>query len=211
MLYIAIGALGIFVVHLCDPAAIRKLPLVKPFTWAVGVGLIIYAIVMGCVSPDKIQLPAWTVWFGWILLTASLLLIVYSLFINLPFRKTYLAKGVGDKLVTSGLYALVRHPGLMWTILFVISLILVSSSRLVLLASPIFIALDIVVILLQDRFFFPQMFSDYKKYQRETPMLIPNRRSIRLFFDSLKRPKIEWAVRFDSDLREGGRNNADNS
>jgi hypothetical protein len=41
-------------------------------------------------------------------------------------------------------------------------------------------------VVIQERFFFGKMFEDYDGYKRETPMLIPSRRSIRAFIDSLR-------------------------
>ena len=110
MIYIVLGGLSFLVIHLLDLASIKRIPKVKPLTMLVGNGLVVLAMIMVCLSPDKLALPAWTTWLGWGLLPVSLFLLVYSLFINLPFGKTYVDTGVGDKLITSGLYALVRHP-----------------------------------------------------------------------------------------------------
>jgi hypothetical protein len=73
---------------------------------------------------------------------------------------------------------LTRHPGILWYALGLISLILISQRQLILLAAPIWLLMDVLYVWLQDRFFFPRMFPDYPRYQRETPMLIPNRTSI---------------------------------
>jgi len=123
---------------------------------------------------------------GWVLLGASFLLVVYSLFINLPFRKTYLATGVGGELITSGFYALTRHPGVLWTVLLMGGLILVSRSRLVMAATPLFILLDLLVVSIQDRYFFGRMFAGYDAYRKKTPMLIPNAKSTRAFICSIR-------------------------
>ncbi len=116
----------------------------------------------------------------------SLPLLIYSLFINLPFRKTYVATGVSDKLIRTGLYALVRHPGVHWFILLVLSLILVSKSSLLLIAAPTFILLDVVLVIVQDKFFFGRMFDGYDSYRQETPMLVPNRKSISACIRTIK-------------------------
>jgi len=187
MIYIAVGIFGFIIIHLFDIVSLKKIPSgAKPCVWVVGGGLLVYSLIMLCLQSNTLPLPIWLTWLGWGLLTLSLLLLIYSLFINLPFRKTYVATGVGDKLITSGLYALVRHPGVMWFVLFMLSLILVSKSNLVLIAMPIFIVLDIVLVIVQDKFFFIRMFDDYKSYQRKTPMLVPNRRSINSFIKGLR-------------------------
>jgi protein-S-isoprenylcysteine O-methyltransferase Ste14 len=55
-----------------------------------------------------------------------------------------------------------------------------------LIAAPIWVLLDIALVAIQERFFFGRMFVDYDNYRRETPMFIPNRRSINAFINSLK-------------------------
>ncbi len=189
MLYVAVGCLGFLLIHLLDIVSLKRLPGAKPFIWILGSGLLVYALVMTCLQPHKLPLPIWSTWLGWALLTISLLLLIYSLFINLPFRKTYIAIGVGDKLITTGLYALVRHPGVHWFILLMLSLILVSKSSLLLIAAPIFILLDIVLVIMQDKFFFGRMFDGYDSYRQETPMLMPNRQSINAFINSLRQAR----------------------
>jgi protein-S-isoprenylcysteine O-methyltransferase Ste14 len=105
-------------------------------------------------------------------------LLIYSLFIEIPFKQTYTMSGVGDRLVKTGTYALTRHPGVLWLGLFLLALLAVSRSRLLLIAAPLWFALDLLLVWVQDRFYFPRMFPGYSQYRRETPMLIPTRSSI---------------------------------
>jgi protein-S-isoprenylcysteine O-methyltransferase Ste14 len=186
MIYIVLGGLGFLSVKILDIVSLKKIPGVKLLTVLVGNGLLVFSIVMLCLSPDKLALPLWSSWLGWAVLPISLFLLIYSLYINLPFAKTYVITGVGDKLITSGLYALVRHPWVHWFTLLMVALILVSGSRLMLIAAPIWVLLDIILVAIQDRFFFGRMFAGYDDYRRQTPMLIPNRRSISAFVNSLK-------------------------
>ena len=189
MIYIAIGALGFLIIHLFDIVSLKRVPVAKPCTWIVGSGLLVYSVVMICLAPDKLLLPLWLTWLGYGLLCLSLFLLIYSLFINLPFRKTYIATGVGDKLIKTELYALVRHPGVPWFILVLLSLILVSKSGLLIIASSIWVPLDILLVIVQDKLFFGRMFTGYDNYRQETPMLVPNRRSINGFINSLKQSR----------------------
>ncbi len=191
MLYIIIGAIGFVVVHLFDLVALKRIPRLKPVIWCIGSGLLVYSLVMICRYPVKIVLPAWSTWLGWGMLAVSASLLIHSLFISLPFRKTYVDTGVGDKLVKTGLYALVRHPGIMWFPLFMLSLIPISRSSLLLIAAPTFIALDIVLVVIQDRLIFGRMFHGYDSYRRETPMLLPNRKSFGAFLRSLRQVKSQ--------------------
>jgi protein-S-isoprenylcysteine O-methyltransferase Ste14 len=187
MLDIAIGIFGFIIIHLFDVVSLKRVPSgAKPATWIAGSGLLAYSLTLLWLKGNSLPLPIWSTWLGWGLLLISLSLLIYSLFLNLPFRKTYIATGIGDKLITTGLYALVRHPGVIWFILFMLSLILVSKSSLILIAAPIFISLDILLVIIQDKFLFGRMFDGYDPYRRETPMLLPNRKSINAFISSLR-------------------------
>jgi protein-S-isoprenylcysteine O-methyltransferase Ste14 len=197
---IVMGVFGFLIIHIVDFVSLKKIPLLKPLIWISGIGLWIYSFIMICLAPDKLSLPIWSTWFGWILLTISILVFLYALFINLPFRKTYVATGVGDKLVKTGLYALARHPGAIWFILFMLSSILVSKSSLMFVAAPIYIVLNTMLVVIQDKFFFPRMFTGYDIYQQETPMLVPNRRSINAFIESLQQAKTQNGL-------QGGKHN----
>ena len=191
MIYIAIGAFGFLIIHLFDIVSLKRVPKAKPFSWILGSGLLVYALTMTCLQSDKLLLPMWSAWLGWGLLFVSFSLLVYSLFINLPFRKTYVATGVGDKLITTGLYALVRHPWVHCFTLFLLSLVLVSRSSLLLVASPIWILLYILLVVIQDKFLFGRMFDGYDTYRQETPMLLPNQRSISAFVNSVKQSRAK--------------------
>lgn len=193
MIYIAAGCLGFMVIHLLDIVSLKRAPVVKPFVTFLGFGTLVYAIVMVGLQPDKLPLPSIYAQWGWALLAISLFLLIYSLFLNLPFHETYLEKGVGSRLVTTGLYSLVRHPGVHWFVLLMLSLILVSRSSLMLTAALIFIGLDIALVYIQDRFIFVRMFSGYDRYRQETPMLLPNRHSVNVFLHSLRQTRVQIA------------------
>jgi protein-S-isoprenylcysteine O-methyltransferase Ste14 len=187
MIYIALGIFGFIVVHLFDVVSLKRIPSgAKPCVWTVGSGLLVYSLIMLCLKSNTLPLPLWSTWLGWGLLPVSLFLLIHSLFINLPFRKTYIATGVGDKLITTGLYALVRHPWVHCFILVLLSLVLVSKSSLLLIATPIWILLNILLVIIQDKFFFSRMFAGYDRYRRETPMLLPNRKSISACIRTIK-------------------------
>jgi len=191
MIYIAIGSLGFLVIQLLAIASLKRIPRVKPGIWILGSGLIVYALTMVCLQPDKLLLPMWSTWLGWGLLSISLFLLAYSLFINLPFRKTYITTGIGNELVTNGLYTLVRHPWVHCFTLLLLSLVLVSKSSLLLIASPIWTSLYILLIVIQDKFLFGRMFDEYDTYRQETPMLLPNRRSVNAFISSLRQDRAQ--------------------
>ncbi len=187
MTYIALGILGFLFIHLFDFFALRKTPFLKPIVWSSGSALLVYAVLMVSLSPDRILLPLWVTLFGWPLLILSVCLLVYPLFLNLPLMDTYIKQGIGGKLIKSGLYALVRHPGVYGFILVMLTLFLVSRSSLLLIAAPLWILVDIALVVIQDRYVFIKMFPEYREYQQQTPMLIPNRRSMAVFLNDIKK------------------------
>ncbi len=194
MNYIAIGVLGFLMAYLFDVFSLKRVPMAKQGAGIVAVGLIGYATLMVCLKSERLVLPAWLPWLGWALLSAALPLFVYSLFINLPFHKTYVISGMGDELIRTRTYALVRHPGVIWYALLLISLILVSQSKLLLITSPIWFLMDVLHVIIQDKFLFGKMFAHYEDYRRETPMLIPTRESIIAFLRTLRQPRVQSAV-----------------
>ena len=189
MIYIGIGVLGFLAMNFFDLVSLKRVPFgIKPFLWTVGCAMLLYSVVRLCLESNTLTISRWLTWVGWGLLSVSLLMITLTLFVNLPFRKTYVEAGVGDKLVKTGLYALVRHPGVYPVASFFFSLVLISKSSSMLIAAPIFVFLNTVFVIIEDKYFFVKMFDGYDRYQKETPMLVPNRRSIKVFMSSVKRP-----------------------
>ena len=188
MIYIGIGALGFIAMNIFDLLSLKRVPFgVKPLFWTAGCGALLFAILMLCSEANTLPLDGWFVWVGWGLLVVSAVMISLALFVNLPFRKTYVEAGVGSKLVKTGLYALVRHPGVYWVATFIFSFVLISRSTVMLLGASVFVFLNTAFVIIEDKYYFVKMFEGYTEYQKETPMLIPNRRSIKAFIDSLKR------------------------
>jgi len=193
MIYIGIGILGFIIIHLFDLVSLKRVPFgVKPVVWAAGLAILFFSLMKMCLESNTLPLPDSLVGVGWFLLAVSVMMITFALFVNLPFRKTYVDTGVGDKLIKTGLYALVRHPGVYWVALFFFSLVFISRSYLMLMAAPIFVVLNTTLVIVQDKYFFPKMFEGYTQYQKETPMLVPNRRSTKAFLNSLNRTKLKY-------------------
>jgi hypothetical protein len=127
---------------------------------------------------------------GWILLHAAIALLIYSLFGSLPFKNTYIEKGVGKHLVKTRLYGVVRHPGVYGFTAVMLSMFLLSTSKLMAIAGLIWLATDIVLVIFQDAVVFPRMFPGYAQYRKETPMFIPTRESIARFAAEFKSKDI---------------------
>ena len=161
-------------------------------------GLLAYSTLMVCLDTERFWLPVWTQGVGWFLLPVSTLLLAYSLFLELPFSRTYYSTGHSPVLITTGTYALVRPPTVPWYALVLFSLLLVSRSQLLLLAIPIWLTLDILWVVLQERFLLSRVFPEYASYRRTTPMLIPTRRSLKACYQSI------WQVAGEGRGHQGG-------
>jgi protein-S-isoprenylcysteine O-methyltransferase Ste14 len=176
--YILLGCLALVIAFFFDPAALKGIRYLKQVVGLACVLMFGFALVMVCLQTDRLSLPGWVSCIGWPLLALSIFLLVYSLFLELPFRETYAENGVGERLIKTGTWALVRHPGVLWFALLLVALLMISGTKLFLIAAPIWFLLDVLHVWYQERFYFSKMFPGYEQYKRETPMLIPNRRSV---------------------------------
>ena len=107
------------------------------------------------------------------------ILLIYTLFFAIPFRKTYVQASGPIELCKSGVYALCRHPGVLWFIGFYTFLGLALWVPLLFVAAAIFSILNILYVLFQDRWTFVKSFEQYQEYKSDTPFLIPNRNSLK--------------------------------
>ena len=176
--YILLGGLAFLVAFFFDLAALKGIAYLKQAIGLVFTSLFGFALLMVCLKAERFSLPYWLSWVGWPLLIISACLLVYSIFLEIPFKQTYATDGVGDQLVKTGTYALVRHPGVLWFGLSLLALMGVSRSKLLLIAAPLWFLLDVLWVWIQERFYFSRMFPGYEQYKQETPMLIPTRESI---------------------------------
>ena len=108
-----------------------------------------------------------------------LLLLIYTLFMAIPFKETYVNAGKSTKACQHGVYALCRHPGALWFIGFYLFFWLALPSPLLLKAATIFSVLNIMYVIFQDRWTFMLTFENYSEYKKTTPFLIPNLGSIK--------------------------------
>jgi len=116
-------------------------------------------------------------WF--ILFMGFSILLVYTLFFALPFDDTYANLSRNRKVYTSGVYALCRHPGVLWFMGMYFSFYFLTKDPLILKISIIWSFWNILYVIFQDLWVFPKTFEDYHIYQANTPFLIPNRSSLR--------------------------------
>lgn len=199
MAQVLLGALAFAMAFAFDLASLQRARHLKPVLSASAGATFLAALAWTLATPGRFTWPAWTSLVGWPLLILATALLVYSLLLELPFAATYARQGVGDVLVTTGTYALVRHPGVIWFGMALVGCVLVSKSRLMVIAGIVWFCLDVLYAWLQDRFLFVRMFPGYAAYQKTTPMLVPSRQSLLRCWRTLPRSHRSQPVAFDRD------------
>ena len=120
--------------------------------------------------------------------------LIYCLFFALPFEETYQKQENGRCVYDKGVYALCRHPGILFFFLMQLALGLATLPCGALLAhGMLFSLLNLAYAFFQDRVTFPRTFSDYSAYQRRIPFLIPTKSSISLAYQTLRHTDDEEA------------------
>lgn len=119
-------------------------------------------------------------WLVLILFLISLFQMIDALFGALPFKKTYIEGGTNN-LINTGWYALCRHPGVYGFFFIFFNLFLYTGKWTMLWACLIWTSLDILHVYIQDVYFFPLTIKGYDEYQKETPFLLFNKKSLQRF------------------------------
>ncbi len=132
--------------------------------------------VMQCIrAPKALPLPVRLI--GGACGLVFLGLLIYTLFFALPAKEAYAQQETGRKACTHGVYALCRHPGVLWFIGLYLSLGLCFG--LPLRTTLLYSALNILLVLFEDRCVFPSQLQGYEAYRQTTPFLIPTPSSFR--------------------------------
>lgn len=107
-----------------------------------------------------------------------LALLIYTLFFCFDVDEAYVKISTKRTAYTQGMYALCRHPGVIWFILGFYCLYGMIPESHVLLYVSLMSLYNILYIVLQDVYVFPRTFDNYSDYQKTTPFLIPNKQSM---------------------------------
>ena len=145
----------------------------------IGLSIFIYSSLMVTLISEKINFPLPIKIIAFMFLSVAVFLLIYSLFLALPFVKTYGKVQHNSELVDTGAYALCRHPGVLWFGFLFFFLFFASGSVLLIYAGIIWTSIDVLHVYLQEKFFFCKIFPEYKTYITTTPMLIPTKSSIK--------------------------------
>lgn len=171
-----------------DLAAQRGWPRVKPLFFLATAVCHLTAYYLFLRRSRRVEVPRPVQLGSAVLAVIGMAGMVYSIMIEIPFRKAWLAQGHSKELVTGGTYALARHPGVLWAAIWIPAAAVATRSRTLLFWWPAVWLGDVAHVWFQDRYTLPRVFGDeYREYQRTTPFLLPNRASIRAFTRSIGR------------------------
>jgi protein-S-isoprenylcysteine O-methyltransferase Ste14 len=177
---VALGAAAFLLIFWVDAVSLKKMSFVKPLLWVVGITLSVIGLVLTVREPPRLQLPIPVLAAGWVLVGICAALFVYSLFVEIPFASAYVQKGTPSRLVTEGTYALCRHPGVLWLAGLLAGVFFASGSLWMLVALPLWVGLDVLYVVLQEKLYFLRIFGEeYRDYQHSVPMLVPTPQSAR--------------------------------
>lgn len=180
-MYLGTGILGFLFFFLYDFNTVFFRIRAGKFLFPLGALMIIFAtagqIYMSrgsfCVSRSSILCM--------IMASIMLVLLVYTLFFALPVKDAYSGE-MGEELLSvcdKGMYALCRHPGVIWFVGLALFLYLLFPTKNMGILMAVLSAMNFAYIALQDIVIFPRQFADYREYKMSTPFLLPTINSIR--------------------------------
>ena len=174
MLYILFSTLAFLSLLISDYYQIsQKRIIVVPFAMAGYTGIVLVIAAMGIrfwVPTDSVALMV----VRCILVILSLGSLVYILFMEIPLSPQF--RQTRERLVVSaGTYSLVRHPAFYPFILLLVSLSFPTWKREYIFLSLYLILLDFLLILIEDKFIFPEIFANYNTYKKKVPFLFPGK------------------------------------
>lgn len=178
MFFLGCLAFAIFFLSDYNDAMLRHRSLV--FCFPLGTALLIIATVLQLrFEAAPVSDPLSRV-FLWIVFVVFAGLLIYTLFFSIPAASAYGAPGEKRAVFTTGVYALSRHPGVLWFAVAYVCLWL--AGGLPFYAAVTYILLNVALVTFEDKIVFPIVLTGYGAYQRSTPFLIPTPNSIKTAF-----------------------------
>ncbi len=105
------------------------------------------------------------------------ILLLYTNLIEIGLKSPYSNSGKRYAL-SAGTYGLVRHPGFLWFFFSLILLVLIYKDIEFTLFSALIIAMNFILILIEDIILFPRLFNNYQEYKKSVPFIVPGIRKI---------------------------------
>lgn len=179
MIYVGIGSLSFVLFLMFDYYNFSNSIFKKHISSLLGIVIISYSFYEIMFISKQVTFPKLVNYISVVLAAVSGFLLIYSLFLELPFKNTYTDNTYNAKLVDTGTYALTRHPGVLWFFLFFLFLFLTTGKGLLLIAGIVWSTFNSLYVYIQEKMFFVKIFPSYDQYQKTTPMLVPNKNSIK--------------------------------
>ena len=177
---ILVGAASFFILLASDHAEARGRACLKRATVITASLAFVLASAALLAAPEKLTLPLAVRIAGVVLSLPFLGLLVSSLFLEVSAGARRHEGNGKKRLVTTGTYALVRHPGVLWLFFLHVCLVGASASVPFFVALPFWTAANVLLALVQDRTSFPLLFGvEYREYRHRVPFLVPTAASIR--------------------------------
>ncbi len=145
---------------------------------ASGLLLAAATAIVFCKTPWRVQLAARPAGFAFwgLLALVFLVLLIKALFFSFPPSDAYAGDGK-PRAVTTGLYGLCRHPGVLFLGAFYASVWLAGRTTSLFAMMLIFTSLDILLAAYEDSRVFPRILQGYTEYKKTTPFLLPDLQS----------------------------------
>lgn len=179
MVFILTGSVSFVFLFLFDYYTLKNEGLKKKVFGLLGIFLLIYSTVLVSMTSEKISFSIPLRMISGVVCIAAACLLIYSLFLELPFINTYGKQEHNHQLVDRGTYALCRHPGVLWFGLFFMCLFFTTGAVLLIWAGILWTIINMIYVYLQEKVIFCKMFPAYYVYVKTTPMLIPTKKSIK--------------------------------
>jgi len=189
MAFVICGAVPFLLLCAVDELLLRGRSVAKALLSIVAGVLFLFGLI-GASLQGGLLFPLGLRVAGWAFGAPTLGLLAVSLLIQIPVPSVYFSPARERGLVTTGMYSVVRHPGVPSLLLVLVSLVFITGSRLLAMATPIWIAADVAHVAWQERYFLiPKYGEGYRCYQRMAPMLVPTPKSIRRALSTVSRRK----------------------
>ena len=190
MLFILSGAIGFLLLLGSDILGIKNHSVTQHILAFFGTLIIVLSSVLILLEGETYQMDLrLRILFG-----AFGLMFLFFLVYSVIFE-VRLNRGKENPLVTSGTYALSRHPGVLWLFFYYVFGSLFFANIDILIAGIVWSLINVVYVVIQEKVIFNKIFSDYEIYKESTPMLLPTVSSIKKCLDTLDGGKNEKLTR----------------
>lgn len=185
-----IGTIGFILYFIYDINSVKKPEGIARYFFGLGSIFVLSSVIYEIyVQRTHIQTGGISFFISVCLLFLFTGLLIYTLFFCFDMEETYIQVNQKRMAYTRGMYALCRHPGVLWFAGCFLCLYGLIGEKETFIYGLAMIFYNVCYVILQDVYVFPHTFINYKEYKEETPFLLPNRKSMRKCFATLTKGK----------------------